>query len=281
LKIIIRIESKSLKGKQLSKLAIKEGIFLLDNICILYTIVAVIAIRSFAVRKKPIEHHQTLREKILETIRDAILRGSLKPGERVSEPELAERFGISRTPIREAFRQLESEGYLQVIPRKGAVVASLSERDVEEFYAVKTILEGFAARLAAEKMSAKDIEKLEAINEKLHKLAEEGDVKNFFKVHDEFHEIFIKAAGNEKLLELINQLIRRFKRLRLASLAQPGRMNVSVKEHDQLIEAFKRHDGKSADSLVRHTATIGAAALIESLSEEMDQAKHLEDLVDQ
>jgi DNA-binding GntR family transcriptional regulator len=220
------------------------------------------------VRKKPIERHQTLREKILETIRDSILKGSLKPGERVSEPELAERFGISRTPIREAFRQLESEGYLQVIPRKGAVVASLSERDVEEFYAIKIILEGFAARMAAEKLSDKDIERLEAINQRLQKLADEGDVKNFFKVHDEFHEVFIKASGNEKLLELINQLVMKFKRLRLASLSQPGRMDVSVKEHEQLIDAFKKHDGHSADSLVRHTATIGAEALIDSMSKE-------------
>lgn len=219
-------------------------------------------------RKKPIERHQTLREKILETIRDAILKGSLKPGERVSEPELAERFGISRTPIREAFRQLESEGYLVVIPRKGAVVASLSERDVEEFYAIKIILEGFAARMAAEKLSDKDIERLEAINEKLQKLADEGDVKNFFKVHDEFHEIFIKASGNDKLLELINQLVMKFKRLRLVSLSQPGRMNISVKEHEQLIDAFKKHDGHNADQLVRHTATIGAEMLIDSMSDE-------------
>src|SRR6056297_685968 len=153
-------------------------------------------------KNKHMERHQTLREKILETIREAILKGNLKPGEKVAEPELAERFGISRTPIREAFRQLESEGYLQVIPRKGAVVASLSERDVEEFYAVKTILEGFAARLAAEKMTSKDIERMEAINSRLEQLAQQGDVKTFFKVHNEFHQLFIRAAENEKLLEL-------------------------------------------------------------------------------
>lgn len=224
-------------------------------------------------RKKSIERHQTLREKILETIRDAILKGSLKPGERVSEPDLAERFGISRTPIREAFRQLESEGYLQVIPRKGAVVASLTERDVEEFYAIKIILEGFAARMAAEQLSDKDIERLETINERLQKLADEGDVKNFFKVHDEFHEVFIKASGNEKLLELINQLVMKFKRLRLASLSQPGRMDISVKEHEQLIDAFKKHDGHGADSLVRHTATIGAEVLIDSMVDELGGEK--------
>lgn len=219
-------------------------------------------------RRKPIERHQTLREKILETIRDAILKGSLKPGERVSEPELAERFGISRTPIREAFRQLESEGYLEVVPRKGAVVASLSERDVVEFYAIKSILEGHAARIAAERMSDRDVERLEAINTKLMQIAAAGDIKSFFRVHDEFHELFIKVSGNDKLVELINQLVLKFNRLRLASLAQPGRMEISVQEHRKIIEAFRNHDGERAENLVRHTATIGAEVLIHNLAKE-------------
>lgn len=218
-------------------------------------------------RRKQIERHQTLREKILETIRDAILKGTMKPGERVSEPELAERFGISRTPIREAFRQLESEGYLKVVPRKGAVVASLSERDIEEFYAIKIILEGFAARMAADKLTEKEIERLESINERLHKVAAEGDVKTFFRVHNEFHEVFIKAAGNDKLSEMINQLVMKFKRLRLASLSQPGRMEVSIEDHQDMIQAFKDHDGNRADSLVRHAATIGADVLIQSMKQ--------------
>ncbi len=218
-------------------------------------------------RRKQIEKHQTLREKILETIRDAILKGSLKPGERVSEPDLADRFGISRTPIREAFRQLESEGYLQVVPRKGAVVASLSERDIEEFYAIKILLEGFAARMAAENISEKDIERLEVINDRLWQIAKEGDVKNFFRVHNEFHEVFIKAAGNEKLYEMITQLVMRFKRLRLASLSQPGRMEISAEEHRNMIEAFRRRDGDRAENLVKRTATIGADVLIQSMSQ--------------
>lgn len=225
-------------------------------------------------RRKQIEKHQTLREKILETIRDAILQGTMKPGERVSEPDLAERFGISRTPIREAFRQLESEGYLQVVPRKGAVVASLSERDIEEFYAIKIILEGFAARMAAEKLTEKDIERLEAINKRLESIKEEGDVKKFFRVHNEFHEVFIKAAGNEKLYDMINQLVMKFSRLRLASLSQPGRMEISVEEHRNMIKAFRNHDGKKADNLVRHAATIGADVLIASMSQaEMPEGK--------
>lgn len=218
-------------------------------------------------KKKPIEHHQTLREKILETIRESILKGQLKPGEKVAEPELAERFGISRTPIREAFRQLESEGYLTVIPRKGAVVTALSERAVEEFYAIKSILEGYAAQMAAENMADKDIEKLETINEKLQELADEGDVKTFFRVHNEFHEVFIRAAGNEKLLELINQLMLKFNRFRLASLSLPGRMEISVKEHEKIIKAFKRKDGTQADNLVRKTASFGGQVLIQSMAQ--------------
>lgn len=219
-------------------------------------------------RKKPIERHQTLREKILEAIRESILKGTLKPGEKVAEPELAERFGISRTPIREAFRQLESEGYLTVIPRKGAVVTALSERNVDEFYAIKSILEGYAARLAAEQLSERDIERLEAINAKLAALAAEGDVKSFYRVHNEFHELFIRAAGNEKLQELIEQVGMKFNRLRMASLSLPGRMQISVAEHEKLIEAFKSGNSAEADRLVSQTAAIGGQVLIQSMAQQ-------------
>ncbi|WP_305045205.1 GntR family transcriptional regulator [Geoalkalibacter sp.] len=223
-------------------------------------------------KKKPIERHQTLREKILETIRDAILRGVLKPGEKVAEPELAERFGISRTPIREAFRQLESEGYLTVIPRKGAVVTALSERDVKEFYAIKAILEGYAARIAAKNLSDKEIERLEAINQRLQQLADEGDVKAFYRTHNEFHELFIRAAGNQKLAELINQLVIKFNRPRMASLSLPGRMQISVNEHSRLLEAFKNRNGEQADNLVRKTASLGGQLLIQSMAQEEGRA---------
>ncbi|HEU0264951.1 MAG TPA: GntR family transcriptional regulator, partial [Geobacterales bacterium] len=177
------------------------------------------------------DKHLTLRERILEAIRDDILKGVLKQGEKVAEPELAERFGISRTPIREAFRQLESEGYLTVIPRKGAVVTSFSSRDIEEFYAIKSILEGYAARIACDKLTSKELDRLVSINERLRQLAQQGDVKHFFKVHNDFHDLFIRAADNDKLYELISTLVQRFQRLRITSLSLPGRMQVSVAEH--------------------------------------------------
>lgn len=212
--------------------------------------------------RKHIEKHLTLRERILETIRDAIIKGALKPGEKVAEPELAERFGISRTPIREAFRQLETEGYLTVIPRKGAVVAAFSQKDVEEFYAIKSILEGYAAKRACENLSDKEIEKLETINSKLSQLAEGADVKQFFKIHNDFHDLFIKAANNDKLNEMISGLVNKFQLLRLASLSVPGRMKISVEEHDKIIDAFKKKNPILAEKLVRKNAEYGGRVLM-------------------
>jgi len=212
--------------------------------------------------KKPLEKHLTLREKILENIRDAIISGSLKAGSRVSEPELAERYGISRTPIREAFRQLESEGYLTVIPRRGAIVSEFSPKDIEEFYAIKSVMEGYAARRACENLSAKDLDRLQTINNKLAGLARIGNIKLFFKVHSDFHELFIQAADNEKLHELIAGLVTKFQRLRFASLSLPGRMEVSVQEHEKIIEAFRKKDPDLAETLVRKNAEYGGQVLI-------------------
>jgi DNA-binding GntR family transcriptional regulator len=213
--------------------------------------------------RKSIEKHLTLREKILETIRDAISSGALKPGERVAEPDLAERFGISRTPIREAFRQLESEGYLTVIPRKGAVVISFSTKEIEEFYAIKSILEGYAAHRACKNLSDKEIDKLAAINDKLRQLAEGEDIKHFFKIHNDFHELFRKAADNQKLDEMISGLVEKFQRLRYASLSKPGRMKISVLEHAKIIEAFRARDADLAEQLVRKNAEFGGRVLME------------------
>lgn len=214
--------------------------------------------------KKTKEKHLTLREKILENIRDAIISGAMTAGSKVSEPDLAERHGISRTPIREAFRQLESEGYLTVIPRKGAVVSAFTVKDVGEFYAIKSILEGYAARRACQNLTDREISRLETINERLREIAHQGDVKQFFKVHNDFHDLFIKAADNEKLHDMINGLVTRFQRLRLMSLSVPGRMDVSIQEHAKIIDAFKKRDCEAAEALVRANAEYGGKVLMNS-----------------
>lgn len=216
----------------------------------------------------PVERQLTLRERIVDFIKDAVVSGRLKPGERVPEQEIAESFGISRTPIREAFRQLESEGFISVTPRKGAVVSPITDQDVREFYAIKSLLEGFAAKTACVKLTQKDIKKLESLNSQMERCAEKNDVKGFFKLDNQFHDTFLKSCGNEKLCALVHQLVQQFERFRITALSLPGRMADSVRQHGEIIEAFKNRDMNLVESLVRANAERGRDVLVEEITKE-------------
>lgn len=220
----------------------------------------------------PIERPLTLRERIVDFIKDSIVTGRLKPGERVPEQEIAENFGISRTPIREAFRQLESEGFITVTPRKGAVVSPITDKDVSEFYAIKSLLEGYAARTACSKLTPKEIKRLETLNANMVKCAERSDFKGFFKLDNQFHDTFIKACGNDKLFNLIHHLVQQFERFRMTALSLPGRMQESIKQHSQIVEGFKTNNIGIVESLVRDNAEKGRDVLVEEILKE--RSKH-------
>jgi len=212
-----------------------------------------------------IDNHMTLREKIVETIRSAIVNGQLQAGTRVAEPDLAERFGISRTPIREAFRQLESEGFITVIPRKGAVVASFSSKDVSDFYDLKALLEGYAARCAVGQLSDKDLTRMETVNRQMETAAGKRDLRRVLLLHNEFHDIFLKACGNEKLHSIIHGMVMQFQRYRLV-LAMPGKIEGSVRQHREIIDAFRKKDGALAEILVQKNADYGKKILLRELA---------------
>lgn len=216
----------------------------------------------------PVERHLTLRERIVEFVKDAIIKGRLKPGERVPESELAEMFGISRTPIREAFRQLESEGFITFTPRKGAIVSPITDKDVIEFYAIKGLLEGYAAKMACCKISDKEIRRMEDLNSQMTKCAERNDVKNFFKLDNQLHDVFLKICGNDKLYNLIYVLVQQFERFRKTSLSLSGRMWSSVKQHNEIIEAFKKRDVDLVERLVKANAEKGGEQLAQEILKE-------------
>ena len=220
----------------------------------------------------PVEKPLTLRERIVDFIKDSVVSGRLKPGERVPEQEIAENLGISRTPIREAFRQLESEGFISVTPRKGAVVSPITDKDVNEFYAIKSLLEGFAAKTACPKLAQRDIKRLESLNAQMAKCAEKKDVKGFFKLDNQFHDIFLKACGNEKLCAMVYQLVQQFERFRVTALSVPGRMNDSVRQHRDIIEAFRDSNAALVESLVMANAEKSGHMLVEELLK--DRPKH-------
>lgn len=214
-----------------------------------------------------IDAQRTLRAQIVDSIKAAIATGRLKPGEKISETKLSLDLGISRTPLREAIQTLEAEGFLRVVPRKGAIVSDFSRKDIEDIYEIKANLEGLAARLAAERLSQSKIEKLETLNGQLKKitLKGEGSVNRFFRLHNEFHDIFLKAADNERLYQLNCHLMEPFKRFRLSSLAISGRFSQSAGTHDEIIEAFRAKDPQRAEMLVRKNILEGRDALIEKL----------------
>jgi DNA-binding GntR family transcriptional regulator len=143
------------------------------------------------------------------------------------------------------------------------VVSEFSQKDVEDFYAIKSILEGYAARQACIKLTDRELDKLQANNNKLSELADHSDIKTFFKIHNDFHDMFIKAADNEKLRELITSVVTRFQRLRFMSLSLPGRMQIVVQEHGKIIEAFRRRDAEAAEMLVRKNAEYGGRVLLD------------------
>jgi DNA-binding GntR family transcriptional regulator len=215
--------------------------------------------------KIKIEEPKLLSEDIAESIKAAIIKGKFKPGEKISEGELAESMGISRTPLREAFRKLENEGFIEIIPRKGAVVTEIDAQDVYDLYEIKSTLEGLAARLAAVNMQDKDLEKLEKVNEELKVLIDQNDLEAFYKAHTRFHEGFVKLSGNRRLNHIISNLNDHFKRFGIVSLTLPGQYENAIKQHEEIIQAFRKGNEKLVEERVKNNVMTGGKVLIDHL----------------
>jgi len=211
--------------------------------------------------KVHIDSHLTLRERIVSTIRNAVINGQLKPGARIAETEFAERFRISRTPIREAFRQLETEGFITVQPRKGAIVASFSEQDVSNFYDLKMILEGYAARLATMTLTEEEINRMEALSKMMETASAKKDLRKTLELQNEFHDTFLRAAGNDRLHQIVQMMASQFQRYRLM-LASPGKVEGSIEQHKEIVEAFRKRDSALAEKLVQKNALYGKKILL-------------------
>ena len=218
-----------------------------------------------------IDEPKLLSEDIADSIKTAIIKGKFKPGEKISEGELAESMGISRTPLREAFRKLENEGFIQIIPRKGAVVTGIDAEEAINLYEIKSTLEGLAARLAANKMKDKDIGKLEKINDELKELIDKNDLESFYRVHTRFHEGFVKLCGNKRLIQMISNLNDHFNRFGIISLTLPGQFENAIWQHTQIIEAFKSGDQNLVEEKVKTNVMTGGRVLVDHLTKAEDQ----------
>ena len=194
-----------------------------------------------------------LRDVVFQTLREAILRGKLKPGERLMEETLAQRLGVSRTPIREAIRMLEQEGLALTVPRKGAHVAKMTEKDMEDVLRIREALEQLAASLACDQASEAEITALEADRMHFEHCLRSDDIKKIAESDEHFHELLYEASGNQKLVGMLSNLREQMYRYRVEYLKDSLHYPNLIAEHKEIVEGLRSRDKKKVhDAMARH-----------------------------
>lgn len=188
-----------------------------------------------------------LRDVVFNTLRTAILSGQLKPGDRLMEVHLAREMGVSRTPIREAIRKLELEGLVVMMPRRGATVANMTEKSLQDVLEVRNALDQLIAELACERISKEQIEELKTAAEEFEKAVKsytgsENDIVLMAKKDELFHAILTEATGNMRLKSLVNNLSEQMYRYRFVYLMNEESHSKLVIEHENIYEAVKNRD---------------------------------------
>lgn len=215
--------------------------------------------------------YRPLREIVFETLKEAILKGEIEPGTRMMEVQLAERLGVSRTPVREAIRQLELEGLVMMVPRKGAYVAGLSTKDCMEVLEIRAVLEGLAAQLAAKRADDHEIKQLLDISKKFSDYAAKKDIQGLIDEDEAFHDTIYTASRNDRLIQLISSLREQVQRFRVAYISQFKRASDLVKEHQQILEAITKRNSVRAKTLSEGHITNLKDTMNRVLKEYMDE----------
>ena len=198
-----------------------------------------------------------LRDVVFNTLRQAILRGELKPGERLMEIQLANKLGVSRTPVREALRQLELEGLVTIIPNKGAYVTGISLKDVHDIYMIRSMLEGLCARWATRYITEEQIEELEEVIllSEFHLKRKSADKKGAEKAQQvseldgKFHKVLYHASNSRILEHVLSDFHKYVKMARTMSVEEEHRAERSIGEHRAILEAIKARDEELAERL--------------------------------
>jgi DNA-binding GntR family transcriptional regulator len=218
-----------------------------------------------------LDSYKPLREVVSETVREAIVNGTLKPGERLMEIQLAEELGVSRTPIREAIRKLELEGFLIMVPRRGTYVADISLKDINEVFEIRTALEVLAAGLAAERITGEELEQLERLLVQIGEYIDAGDTDRIVEADGLFHDILYKASRNDRLVGIINNLREQLTRFRSISMSYPGRIKNTLEEHRRLVEAIAQSEPEQAQQAARDHMENAEQTLLNDLNERRQQ----------
>lgn len=194
-----------------------------------------------------------LRDVVFKTLRQAILRGDLKPGERLMEIHLANRLGVSRTPIREAIRKLELEGLVTMIPRRGAEVAQITAKNLQDVLEVRKALDALAIELACQRISREEEEALAEACGNFERMTKQKDVALIAKADVELHEIIVAASGNERLKQMVDNLAEQMYRYRFEHIKDAGQHERLIKEHRIILESIREKNlAKAAEAAMIH-----------------------------
>jgi DNA-binding GntR family transcriptional regulator len=203
------------------------------------------------------------RAQVYVELRTAILQGTLPPLERITENQIAARFGLSRTPVREAFRRLEAEGLIQVVPQRGSFVSQPSLEGILEIYQIRTPLEAMATRVAAETIEAGPLKRLEEI------LALEQDrrlsAERSLRLNREFHAVIVACARNRRLTSMLVGLQDEVHRVRVLWPSTVARLDETWKEHAAILAALKAHDPAAAERCMREHLERARASTVKGI----------------
>ena len=192
-----------------------------------------------------------LRDVVFNTLRRAILRGELVPGQRLMEIRLADQMGVSRTPVREAIRKLELEGLVVMVPRKGAEVAHISGKNLRDVLEVRRALEELAGELACERMTAEDFKKLEQANHKFASVLDSDDITVLGQADEEFHGLIYQATDNDRLVQMVNHLREQMYRYRIEHLKNKSQRTILLQEHQDIMRALAARDVEAVRRAIR------------------------------
>lgn len=195
--------------------------------------------------------HQSgsLRGRVFLRLENDILNGRYRAGESLIEAKLCDEMGVSRTPVREALRQLELEGLVQAIPNKGVVVNGVSPQDIEDIYTIRMLIEGLAARWAAEKITPSELEELKEILELEEFYTNKNDVVHLLKCDSAFHDIIFRASKSKPLMQTLSSFHHHVQRARNASFESPGRAKKTLEEHRAILRAIEEGAAERAEKL--------------------------------
>lgn len=198
-----------------------------------------------------VNEYLPLRDVVFNTLRQAIITGEFAPGKRLMEISLANRLGVSRTPVREAIRKLELEGLVIMIPRKGAQVARITEKNLRDVIEIRTVLEEFAAVLACERIDQSGLHDLRQAHEDFIRSVENGDILDIVDKDETFHDTIFRATNNDRLISIINNLREQFYRYRMEYVKDIRQRSNLVEEHRELLDAISSRDSIKAKELMK------------------------------